>query len=113
MAREIDIRAFSAAHRDGAYVVDVRQAREYVTGHVPGARFVPLAMVHSQMADFPRDRPVYVICASGNRSMAAASWMTAAGIDAWSVAGGTTAWAITGGPLATDVPDRPPSSVPT
>lgn len=101
MVREIDVRAFAAAHRDGAYVVDVREAYEYVAGHVPGSRLIPLAAVHAHMADLPRNEPVYVICATGNRSLAAASWMSSAGIDARSVAGGTTAWAQTGGPLVT------------
>ena len=101
MVREIDVRAFAAAHRDGAFVVDVREAYEYVSGHVPGARLIPMAAVHAHMADLPRNEPVYVICASGNRSLAAASWMASAGIDAWSVAGGTAAWADAGGPLVT------------
>ncbi|MHB1595202.1 MAG: rhodanese-like domain-containing protein [Streptosporangiaceae bacterium] len=101
MVREIDVRAFAAAHRDGAYVVDVREAHEYVSGHLPGARFIPLATVHAHMADLPRNEPVYVICATGSRSLAAASWMSSAGIDAWSVAGGTLAWSQAGGPLVT------------
>lgn len=101
MVREIDVRAFAAAHRDGAFVVDVREAYEYAAGHVPGAKLIPMAAVHAHMADLPRNEAVYVICASGNRSLAAASWMKSAGIDAWSVAGGTSAWASAGGPLVT------------
>lgn len=101
MVREIDVRAFAAAHRDGAVVVDVREAHEFASGHVPGATLVPLATVHSYLRRLPRNEPVYVICASGNRSRTAASWMASAGIDARSVAGGTSAWASTGGPLVT------------
>jgi rhodanese-related sulfurtransferase len=41
-----------------------------------------------------------VICATGNRSLAAADWMARAGIDAWSVAGGTSRWARARHPLA-------------
>jgi rhodanese-related sulfurtransferase len=44
---------------------------------------------------------VYVICASGNRSLTAADRMSRAGIDAYSVAGGTNGWARTGRPLVT------------
>ncbi len=100
MIREVDVRTFAAAHRDGAFVIDVREAYEYAAGHVPGALLVPLATVHARMGEFPRHEPVYVICASGSRSLAAASWLASAGIDAWSVAGGTSAWASAGGPLA-------------
>ena len=99
MVREVDVRTFAAAHRDGAVVVDVREPHEYASGHVPGASMIPLAFVHTHMRDLPRNEPVYVICASGNRSQTAASWMASAGITAVSVAGGTSAWASAGGPL--------------
>jgi rhodanese-related sulfurtransferase len=101
MVREVDVRAFAAAHRDGAVVVDVREPFEYATGHVPGATMMPMGEVHARLRDLPRNEPVYVICASGNRSLTAASWMAAAGIEAISVAGGTSAWASAGGPLVT------------
>lgn len=101
MVREVDVRAFAAAHRDGAVVVDVREPHEYASGHVPGATMIPMDFVHQQMRDLPRNEPVYVICASGNRSLTAASWMNSAGISAVSVSGGTSAWQSAGGPLVT------------
>lgn len=99
MVPETDLQTFAAAHADGAFVVDVREPFEYVTGHVPGAQPMPLTQVHARLGDLPRTEPVYVICASGNRSMAAAGWMRAAGVDAISVAGGTGAWASQGRPV--------------
>jgi rhodanese-related sulfurtransferase len=104
---EIDLQAFAVAHADGAFVLDVREPSEYVAGHVPGAALLPLADVHAGLGGLPSGEPVYVICASGNRSMTAASWLRAAGFDAISVAGGTGRWASQGrpvvrGPHATD-----------
>ena len=101
MVREVDVRTFAAAHRDGAVVIDVREPQEYAAGHVPGAAMIPMGFVHSRLRDLPRDEPVYVICASGNRSLTAAGWLASAGISAVSVAGGTSAWADSGGPLVT------------
>lgn len=98
--REVGFEEFVAAHGHGALVVDVREGYEYVDGHVPGARWMPLAAVPQHARDLPKDRRVYVICATGNRSLAAADWMARAGIDAWSVAGGTSRWARAGHPLA-------------
>lgn len=97
--REVDLRSFAAAHAEGAIVIDVREQWEYVSGHVPGARLVPLGRLPGELAGLPRTGPVYVICASGNRSLAAAGYLARAGVDAWSVAGGTGAWARSGGPL--------------
>ncbi|MFI7547430.1 rhodanese-like domain-containing protein [Actinoplanes sp. NPDC049599] len=97
--REIDQRSFAAAHRDGALVIDVREPFEYVEGHVPGARLMPLGQLSSHVSELPRNAPVYVVCASGNRSLSAAGYLIAAGIDAWSVAGGTGAWIHSGHPV--------------
>src|ERR1039457_722380 len=104
MVREVDVRPFAADRRDAAVVMDVRQPHEYVSGHVPGATLMPMGAVPDHMRDLPSCRPVYVICATGRRSLIAASWMIPAGIEAWSVAGGTTASADAGGPLVTRAP---------
>jgi len=97
--REVDLAAFAAAHRDGATVIDVREPFEYVTGHVPRAALIPMGRLASRLADLPRGRPVFLICASGNRSLAAADYLARAGVDAWSVAGGTGAWSRAGHPV--------------
>ena len=97
--REVDLATFAVRHRDGAVVIDVREPFEYVTGHVPGAQPMPLAQLAARSGELPRDVPVYVVCASGNRSLMAAGLLHRAGIDAWSVAGGTAAWQRTGHPI--------------
>lgn len=99
MVPETDLLTFAAAHADGALVIDVREPAEYVGGHVPGARLVPLAQVHARLPELPTGEPVYVICASGNRSKTAASWMRNVGVDAVSVAGGTSGWVARGWPV--------------
>jgi rhodanese-related sulfurtransferase len=96
---EVDVDMFAAAHAEGALVLDVRESFEYVAGHVPRAQLVPMAQVHARMSEIPRGERVYVICASGNRSYTAASWLRNAGIDAVSVAGGTGGWAAQRRPL--------------
>jgi rhodanese-related sulfurtransferase len=96
MVREADIDTFAAALAAGAAVVDVRDPEEYVAGHVPGALLVPLNTLPHRMQDLPSARPLYIICASGARSAAAAEWLGRGGLDAVSVAGGTGAWMRTG-----------------
>lgn len=101
MVQEVDVHTLAAAHADGALVIDVREPFEYVSGHVPGARLIPLDAVPQRAGDVPMGQPVYLICASGNRSRTAASWLTLAGVDARSVAGGTAGWVEAGFPVVT------------
>lgn len=99
MVTEVDLGVFAAAHADGAFVIDVREPQEYVDGHVPGARLMPLGGLAHRAAELPASEPVYVICASGNRSRTAAQSLARHGIDARSVQGGTGAWRARGLPV--------------
>lgn len=82
-----------------ATLVDVREPGEYAEGHVPGATLIPMGQLSDRMHEITKDSPVYVICASGNRSRAMTDLLRASGYDAASVAGGTGAWARSGRPI--------------
>lgn len=99
--REVDQLTFAARRADAPLVIDVREPEEYAAGHVPGARLVPMGAIPAQLDELPADVPVYVICASGNRSLSVADQLAEHGINAWSVAGGTSAWARSGRPIVT------------
>lgn len=77
-------------------VVDVRETDEFAGVHIPGARNVPMGRLPDALADADRSIPVYVVCASGNRSSAMTDVLTGAGFEAANVTGGTKAW-IDGG----------------
>lgn len=97
--RETDLDVFAAELADGAFVIDVREFDEYAAGHVPGALSLPLSALGAALGELPVDRPVYVICASGNRSAWAAEHLAGFGLDAVSVVGGTAGWDRAGRPL--------------
>lgn len=80
----------------GQPVVDVRQPEEYVEAHVPGAILVPLGEVADRVLEIASLGAVNVICRSGARSLRAAEFLRAQGIDATNVAGGTLAWVSAG-----------------
>src|ERR1700704_7089497 len=92
MVAEVDVRELAAAQRAGALVLDVREPSEYVVGHVPGAKLVPVGSLPDRIVELPRHERIYVICASGSRSRTAADLLAAAGLGASSVSGGTDAW---------------------
>lgn len=107
MVPEVDLESFAAAHADGAFVIDVREPYEYAEGHVPGAKLIPLASLPQHTAELTSGQRVYVICASGHRSLAAAEFLARGGVDAWSVAEGTSGWISRGLPVVCDDGDHP------
>jgi rhodanese-related sulfurtransferase/transcriptional regulator with XRE-family HTH domain len=95
-------------------LVDVRNPGEFATGHLPGARLVPLDVLRVEPKKLlPKDNILFV-CARGGRSQQAGHVAEALGFTAvYSLDGGTEAWAAAGLPIA--VPPRPephPSSSP-
>lgn len=99
--REVTVDDLVVALDAGATVIDVREVDEYVDAHVPGVRLVPLGTLPDELDALPHDETLYVICRSGARSLRAADFLLANGVDAVSVAGGTMAWVQRGLDYAT------------
>lgn len=79
-------------------IIDVREKREFDTGHLLGAKNVPLARF--KPLGLPRDKPIVLICLSGSRSASALRKAAAVGRDdIRHFAGGTRGWARRGGRL--------------
>jgi len=98
---EVSQADFVTAHAEGRSVVDVREPMEYRAGHVPGAILMPMYQVADRASELPKGEPVYVICATGNRSQSMANVLRRAGVEAYSVMGGTTQWADEGREIVT------------
>lgn len=94
---EVDLATFAEVHASGATVLDVRNPDEYRAAHVPGAVLIPLQELAARQHEIPEGDPLYVICAVGARSLAAARALVDAGYRAISVAGGTNGWIEQGG----------------
>ena len=63
-------------------VLDVRPADAYTRGSVPGAVSIPLAEVEERMEELPKEKPVYVLCHTGEWSVDAVYELEAAGCGA-------------------------------
>ena len=96
-APEVDIDTFAGALAKGAVVLDVREPDEYIDAHIPGVVHVPMSELGQRLHELPAERPLYIVCATGARSlMAATALQNQAGIESISVIGGTKAWIETG-----------------
>lgn len=88
----------------GLHVLDVREADEFAALHAPLASHHALSALSrgelGPAADWPKDAPIYVLCRSGRRSMAAAKLLEAAGYEnPVNVDGGMLAWEEAGLPV--------------
>ncbi len=94
---ELDRFIKTCSNGDCPVVVDVREPWEYRQGHVPGAILIPLGQLSSRVNELDPERPVAVICASGNRSQSAAALLGQKGFKTiYNVSGGTGAWTYSG-----------------
>ena len=55
----------------GTVLLDVREADEFRSGHIPGAVNIPLSAVNQ--VTLPKEKPLYVYCLRGTRSKQAVS----------------------------------------
>ena len=85
-------------------VIDVRDPSEWSSGHLPGARLIPLDQLRaSPKALLSRDRVLFV-CAAGVRSQTAARIAAAQGLTTiYSLSSGTRGWVKAGYELVSDL----------
>jgi rhodanese-related sulfurtransferase len=88
---------------DDIQLVDCREQYEWVAGRIAGAIHIPLNdIMGGAGGDLATDRPIVVICRSGNRSELATMMLQARGFDAHNVDGGMEAWEAAGLPFEAD-----------
>ena len=97
--RSAGIIELQAAIVRGEQVVDVREGYEFDEGHVPSATHIPMASIPTRMEELTKQEPIWLICASGNRSGQVAEYLTRHGYLAINVDGGTLAWLTSGFPI--------------
>jgi molybdopterin/thiamine biosynthesis adenylyltransferase/rhodanese-related sulfurtransferase len=99
--RELDPAEAWQRQRDGALLVDVREAHERALGMAEDARGIALGeLVESPASLLDANAEVLLICQSGKRSMRAAQALLDAGFaQVASVRGGTTRWQAEGLPM--------------
>lgn len=77
-------------------VLDVRQPEEFRTGHIIGAKLIPLGELGRRMNELPKDKEIVCVCATGSRSRSATKMLVRAGYNAIDMKGGMMSWSGNG-----------------
>jgi rhodanese-related sulfurtransferase len=86
--------AVQLINREKAVLIDVSENAEYATGHVAGAKNVPLAALDASN-DLPKNKtvPLVLVCPTGARAARAVPMLKKRGFEnARVLAGGLRAW---------------------
>jgi hydroxyacylglutathione hydrolase len=90
-----------AAHAREVQILDVRERSEWEEGHIPGSVFTPWHDIDGVPSGLDGERPIAVVCASGQRAAVAASLLKRGGAEhvIHVIEGGVPAWGELGHPL--------------
>jgi len=101
--KEVSVpQAVQLINRRDALVLDIRDAADYTTGHVPNSRHIPAAELEKRMKELEKfkQKPVIVICRSGSRSASVSNALRKSGFEeVFPLKGGVLGWTQASMPL--------------
>ncbi len=87
--------ATSLINKEDAVIIDIRPKKEWSTGHITGAKHIPLSDLDRRIDELTKykQRPVIVVCNLGQAAATATRKLKAAGFEqAVRLSGGMTEW---------------------
>ena len=94
--------ATTLINREDAHIVDVRDAEEFASGHLPDALNIPVSKLIERIGELEKfkEKPIIFCCASGMRSNKACAELKKQGFaKLYNLAGGVDAWVGAGYPV--------------
>lgn len=70
--KQVDVDKVRDLVENNAYIIDVREIKEFENGHIKGAKNIPLSQLRERVNEIPKDVQVYLHCRTGQRSYNAA-----------------------------------------
>jgi len=89
-------------NREDAHILDVREADEFVAGHLPEAKNIPVSKLAERGSEIEtlKGAPIIVCCATGMRSNKACAELKKQGFEKiYNLSGGVDAWVGAGYPI--------------
>ena len=107
--KEVSLADAPQAIQNADILLDVREADEYASGHIPGAIHISRGMLEFKLSGNPalsaRDLKIVLYCKTSGRAALAAKALHEMGYqDIQSISGGFDAWSEAGNPTAKPEP---------
>lgn len=92
--------AYSLYQKGDTFFLDVREQSEWDEFHAPNTTLIPLSELAARVNEVPKDKPIVVVCRSGNRSDQGRDILKQAGYtNVTSMDGGLKTWRDLGYPV--------------
>lgn len=72
----------------GITIIDVRKSEDYNKGTVEGAINIPILKFNNHIGEIPKDKPIYILCYTGDNSIEIVEKLEELGYDAYNIKGG-------------------------
>ncbi|ODA40023.1 rhodanese-like domain-containing protein [Desulfosporosinus sp. BG] len=73
-------------------LVDIRQANDFMVGHIPGAINIPFQDLGKKFDTLPKDKQIVIYCYTGQSASMAAALLKINGFDVLSLSNGYPEW---------------------
>ena len=90
--KSISAEEFGALDQSKVTVLDLRESAEVLIHPIPGAVNIPFDKIYTNLDTIPKDKPVYVICRTGDWSEEVAEILQDREYEVYNVAGGFQAY---------------------
>lgn len=102
---EVSLADAQVAIQNSDVLLDVREADEYINGHIPGAIHIPRGLLEFKLSNDPdlstRSLNIVLYCKNSGRAALASKVLHEMGyLHVQSIAGGFDAWSEAGNPVA-------------
>lgn len=90
---DVGVAQAKALISQGVTVVDVRTKDEYSTGHISGAKSIPLDELSGKLSELDQEKPYLIVCLSGSRSAQAVKLLKSKGFGkVYNLRSGMLSW---------------------
>jgi rhodanese-related sulfurtransferase len=78
--------------KENVAILDVREHDEWESGHIYGAKHIPLSQIARALNEIEPKQETIIVCRSGNRSGEACDYLSSMGHHVVNMSGGMSNW---------------------